>query len=102
MVMVKLRPTHAHATRLLPLLLLLLLDGSSHGVRTRDPWGSPSGTSRTSHVIRRMRYLFAIVDFGHSAHSPTSKFGVLVAISPTVNGALDQTALAAQAGIEFC
>ena len=105
MMVMKLLTTHTHRTRLLPLLLRLLwlLDGRTHGIGGRNTRGccSRTTTGRTGQMIRRMGHLFSGVDFGHATDPSTPEFGILVAVAPAVDGTLDETAFAAQTGIEF-
>ena len=46
-------------------------------------------------VMRRVLNGFAVVDFGHASNASTSQSWVLIAISPTVDCALNQASLAA-------
>ena len=105
MMVMKLLTTHTHRTRLLPLLLRLLwlLDGRTHRIGGRNTRGCCSRTTagRTGQMIRRMGHLFSGVDFGHATDPSTPEFGILVAVAPAVDGTLDETAFAAQTGIEF-
>lgn len=39
---------------------------------------------------------------GHSAHATTPQSRILVAVPPAVDGALNETTLSAQAGVELC
>lgn len=52
-------------------------------------------------VVSRGLDLLARVDLGHAADSATPQTRVLVAVAPAVDCALDQTSLAAKAGVEF-
>lgn len=48
-----------------------------------------------------LRYLLAVVHLGHAAYAAASEAGVLIAIAPAINGALDQPSLAAQRRVEL-
>lgn len=51
---------------------------------------------------RDSRNGLSAIDLGHAAHTTTAQSGVLVTVAPAVDGALDETALASQGGVELC
>lgn len=52
-----------------------------------------------SPMLRRDR--FPVVDFGHPPHSSAAEARVLVTVSPAIHRALDEAALASEAGVEL-
>jgi hypothetical protein len=75
---------------------------------THALWGRyPCGSTWSCHLgvlllWCRTLQRFASVDLRHAAHSSASKSWVLVAVSPAVHRALDQSTLASQAWVELC
>lgn len=63
----------------------------------------PCRATGTSHVRVMPSILdcFAVIDFCHSPNASASQSRVLVAVSPGVNGSLDQASLAAKTGVQF-
>lgn len=64
-------------------------------------WSRSDWTTWASHVARSVRGLLSVVQFGHSPDSSTPELWISVAISPTVDGSLNESALSSQARIEF-
>ena len=71
----------------------------THASRRRHP----CRTTGTSHVRVMPSILdcFTVVDFGHPPNSSAPQSRILVTVSPTVNGSLNQASLAAETGIQL-
>jgi hypothetical protein len=73
-----------------------------HGSRCR---GHAGGCGWGWQVGRRLaggRGLSAAVDLGHTTDSAASEARVLVAVTPAVDGPLDETSLSAKGRVELC
>lgn len=77
----------------------------SRTLRPRHRWGARQTRAHgacSRHMRRgRSHRLLAIVDLGLAADSSTAQTRVLVAIAPAIDGALDESALTAQRGVQF-
>lgn len=92
MMVVQLRTAHSHIRR----------PGTwspSNASSIRDTRGRSAGPCHVAPMLRL--YCFPVVDLGHPSHSPTPQTRVLVAVPPTIDRALDQATLSAQARIQL-
>lgn len=87
------------------MMVVQLLRSEAHaacGIQRRAAHTRRRRTGQMVRVRLRGSHCLAVIHLRHAAHTPTPQTRVLVAVSPAVDGALDQTALAAQTRIELC
>jgi hypothetical protein len=95
MVVMELWSTHPTHTR----LAHVARTSRSHAPRWWHPCRA-AGASHVRGVSCRLNRL-SIVDFSHSSNASASQSRVLVAVSPAVDGSLNQTSLSTKAGVQL-
>jgi hypothetical protein len=73
-----------------------------HGSRCRGHAGGCGWSWQVGSRLAGGRGLSAAVDLGHTTDSAASEARVLVAVTPAVNGPLDETSLAAKRRVKLC
>lgn len=71
----------------------------THVSRRRHPCRA-TGTSHVRVMPSALNCL-AVIDFGHPPNTSAPQSRILVAVSPAVNGSLNQSSLAAKTGVQF-